>query len=142
MFYTVSFKIMIGYITPTTPPDTYTAIPHSGGTPTMQVYSHNVIFYVYLLPQCTSCKLIPTDLEVHNHTLDYLLFVFFCFSFSFLYLFLYLVQLPVQKKADIRCRNMNSRRATVFLFHLPQAYCICSHHKDFSRQFPFPCTTR
>ena len=58
IFYTVSLKIMIGYITPITPPpDTYTAIPHSGGTPTMQVYSHNIILYIYLLPQYTSYKL-------------------------------------------------------------------------------------
>ena len=47
------------------PPDTYNAIPHSGGTPTMQIYSHNVILYVYLLPQCTSCKLTPTHLQTY-----------------------------------------------------------------------------
>ena len=45
-------KVMKGDISHTTPPDTYTAIPHSGGTPTMQytpkmssytyIYSHNI----------------------------------------------------------------------------------------------------
>ena len=52
------------------PPDTYNAIPHSGGTPTMQIYSHNVILYVYLLPQCTSCKLTPTPPHTQTNKMN------------------------------------------------------------------------
>ena len=67
MFYTVSLEIMIGYITPTTPPPTYNAIPHSGEFwSTMQIYSHNIILYVYLLPQCTSCRLTPTNKQTNK----------------------------------------------------------------------------